>query len=638
MSAIPFVQSPPSPVRQNDPGSLVGKLEKIRISLLDLEMSSSRNWYSLPPSKHASARNLLHYIALRRHDLRELQWRLSRFGLSSLGRSEAHVMASIDAVLALLYKLANNVWRDEWHATNVEAFENAQANLHRHTLALLGEEPTMRSVRIMVTMPSEAADHPGLIHDLLKGGMDCLRINCAHDSPQAWLAMIRHLRAAEASLGRTCRILMDLPGPKLRTGHMEPGPEVLRIHPKRDVYGHVVAPARIWLWADGSSGAIPENADVSLSVAAEWLARLQPGDTIKLVDTADRDRCFFVIAVESDGTWAQCSQTTFVMTGTVLEHLDKSTDTISGHETEIRKIPPLESSLLLYQNDLLLIRADQLPGRQAKFDENGKVVMPAEIGCTLPEVFEFVAVGNPVWMDDGKIGAVVESKRTEGLLVRITQARPNGSRLRCDKGINFPETHLHLPSLSKLDKEHLAFIVEHADIVAMSFANCSEDVRELNAEIRRIGRGAPGVVLKIETRRGFENLPEMMLEAMHATSCGVMIARGDLAVECGYQRMAEIQEEILWVCEAAHVPVIWATQVLETLAKDGIPTRAEITDAAMGQRAECIMLNKGPYILKALSYLDDILRRMAAHQEKKSSQMRKLKLASGFDFSIRPDQ
>ena len=145
-------------------------------------------------------------------------------------------------------------------------------------------------------------------------------------------------------------------------------------------------------------------------------------------------------------------------------------------------------------------------------------------------------------------------------------------------------------------------------------------------------------MLKIETRRGFENLPEMLLEAMHASSCGVMIARGDLAVECGYQRMAEIQEEILWACEAAHVPVIWATQVLETLARDGIPTRAEITDAAMGQRAECIMLNKGPYILKALNYLDDILRRMATHQEKKRPQMRKLKLAGTFNFTIRPGQ
>ena len=83
------------------------------------------------------------------------------------------------------------------------------------------------------------------------------------------------------------------------------------------------------------------------------------------------------------------------------------------------------------------------------------------------------------------------------------------------------------------------------------------------------GAGHLGLMLKIETQRGFEHLPEMLLAAMAGPSAGVMIARGDLAVECGYERMAEVQEEILWACEAAHMPVVWATQVLETLAKTG---------------------------------------------------------------------
>jgi len=136
--------------------------------------------------------------------------------------------------------------------------------------------------------------------------------------------------------------------------------------------------------------------------------------------------------------------------------------------------------------------------------------------------------------------------------------------------------------------------------------------------------------LKIETRKAFENLPNLILTAMRTPSLGIMIARGDLAVECGYQRLAEIQEEILWICEAAHVPVIWATQVLESLAKKGIPSRSEITDAAMGERAECVMLNKGPYAVTAVRVFADILRRMQAHQEKKRSMLRQLRLASTF--------
>ena len=132
------------------------------------------------------------------------------------------------------------------------------------------------------------------------------------------------------------------------------------------------------------------------------------------------------------------------------------------------------------------------------------------------------------------------------------------------------------------------------------------------------------MVLKIESRQAFEALPELLMAALRLPRSGLMIARGDLLVECGYERLAEIQEEILWLCEAAHLPVIWATQVLESLAQKGIPSRAEITDAAMGERAECVMLNKGPHILEAIEILDSILRRMQSHQAKKTPRLRRL--------------
>jgi pyruvate kinase len=141
---------------------------------------------------------------------------------------------------------------------------------------------------------------------------------------------------------------------------------------------------------------------------------------------------------------------------------------------------------------------------------------------------------------------------------------------------------------------------------------------------------SPGIILKIETKRGFERLPAILLSAMCHPRIGVMIARGDLAVECGYERLAELQEEILWMCEAAHCPAIWATQVLDSMARKGTPSRAEITDAAMSQRAECVMLNKGPYVIEALTILDHILKRMDPHQSKKTSKLRALKLALDF--------
>ena len=103
-----------------------------------------------------------------------------------------------------------------------------------------------------------------------------------------------------------------------------------------------------------------------------------------------------------------------------------------------------------------------------------------------------------------------------------------------------------------------------------------------------------------------------------------MIARGDLAVEMGFTRLAEMQEEILWICEAAHIPAIWATQVLEDLVKKGLPSRGEMTDAAMASRAECVMLNKGPNVFEAVTVLDQLLGRMAEHQTKKTPNLRAL--------------
>jgi pyruvate kinase len=106
-----------------------------------------------------------------------------------------------------------------------------------------------------------------------------------------------------------------------------------------------------------------------------------------------------------------------------------------------------------------------------------------------------------------------------------------------------------------------------------------------------------------------------------------MVARGDLAVEIGFERLAEVQEEMLWLCEAAHVPVIWATQVLESMAKNGLPSRAEVSDAALSIRAECVMLNKGPYIVETVRFLADVLERMAGHLNKRSQMMRQLSVS-----------
>jgi pyruvate kinase len=573
-----------------------------------------------------SAGNLVHYLALRRHDLRPLQLQLAAMGLSSLGQAEAHVLATVDAVLGVLHRLAQRAWQLPAGEAPVVDFAHGQRLLTDHTDALLGPAPTGRSVRIMVTMPSEAAEDYLLVHNLLQQGMDCMRINCAHDNAAAWLRMIEHLRQAERSLGRSCRVIMDLAGPKLRTGPLEPGPAVVRIRPRRDDYGRVTFPARVWLTPETAPQSPPSPASACLPVPAAWLACLRPGDRVTFTDARDAKRALKVVDVTDQGGWAEATQTAYVVPGTVL-HYGRGAGQKDDREAAVGALPPGEIAISLQQEDRLILTRDLKPGRPATYDSGGQILTPAVIGCTIPEVFDDVRAGEPIWFDDGKIGGLVEKVESGRMLVRITQEHLKAVKLRADKGINLPESSLRLAAMTAQDSEDLAFIAQHADVVELSFASGVQDVEALQQSLLSLGSRLPAIVLKIETRRGFENLPDMLLAAMRAPCCGVMIARGDLAVECGFERLAEVQEEILWICEAAHVPVIWATQVLETLARKGLPSRAEITDAAMGRRAECVMLNKGPYVVSAVRVLDNILRRMQAHQAKKGSMLRKLHVA-----------
>ncbi|MFS8837456.1 pyruvate kinase, partial [Synechococcus sp. R6-5] len=187
------------------------------------------------------------------------------------------------------------------------------------------------------------------------------------------------------------------------------------------------------------------------------------------------------------------------------------------------------------------------------------------------------------------------------------------------------DSQLQIRSLSDKDCQDLDFVVRHADLVGYSFVQQPADLQLLVSELeRRQARPDLGLILKMETQRAVKNLPALIATVAGCRPLGVMIARGDLAVEIGWLRLGEIQEELLWICEAAQVPVVWATQVLDQLTKEGLPSRPELSDAVMSARAECVMLNKGPYLLEAVALLDELLARMQTHQHKKSQRLRAL--------------
>lgn len=559
------------------------------------------------------ATNLVHYTALRQHDRRELQNDLMDIGATSLATAEAHVEAKVLAARNVLRALRGDDGPWSLKAIN-DALDEGDKILSLNSEAIFGPTRQGRPTRIMVTLPSEAAVDPSLVGDLVDAGMDVARINCAHDEPAAWARMAANVRAASSASGHDVRVSMDLPGPKLRTGPIADGPPVGRARVTRLDSGQVLAPAKIWFTSAKDPSPPPEMTPPALRptlpvhVDPDWLAALRPGHVVTTRDVRGPKRSFTVTDSGAAGALAEGLHNTYLHAGTDLW--------CDGRMTHAGGIPALRRRLTLADGDRLVLTDDLTP---AELPKSGQV---ARIGCTLPAAIAAMNPGDAVLFDDGMIAAVVESVIATEATLRVVRTKPGGQHLGAEKGINLPDTILPVTALTADDEAQLSLISIHADMVAVSFIRTAADVTHLLGCLAAAGAEHLGVVLKIETRQGFENLPDILLTAMQHPRIAVMIARGDLAVEIGFERLAEVPRQILALCEAAHVPAIWATQVLENLAKTGQPTRAEITDAAAGERAECVMLNKGPHITDAIRALDDILDRMGEVQTKSRTLMR----------------
>jgi pyruvate kinase len=563
--------------------------------------------------------NLLAYLALRGRDLREVQLELAEDGLSSLGRLESAVLTSVRQVLK---HLGAPVPHTDLHAPTVD---QARTVLAQRSRALLGRPREGRATRIMVTLDASVIDQADLLEQLLLKGMDIARINCAHDSSREWERIVNAISRAEERLqrkgqpvGRRCRILMDLGGPKVRTGPLalETRPLKLSVpkdplgRPSRLLEGHLDSEAHQTTRVRG----IGEGPQFVIALPGQsGIGELRVGDVMSVEDTRDRIRRLYVVeCVSPTRVKVGLERTAYVQEGTKIRNEQ-------GGVLTVGPVMPQPVDLRVQAGDTLLLYRD--PKRSGHPAQGGS---PAGISCTLPEILEFVKLGHRVFIDDGKIAAVVRANRSEYLELEITAPRGIPARVRSEKGLNFPDSQIDLPALTAQDRQDLAFVVEHASAVGLSFVHRPRDLGDLRDALRELAHPDLGIVIKIETQEAIHRLAQLLLAGLDLPKFGVMIARGDLAVEVGFENLALVQEDILCLCEAAHVPVIWATQVLETLAKSGLPARAEITDAAMGQRAECVMLNKGEYVLEAVKTLDELLSSQERHHIKKRQIFREI--------------
>ncbi|CAN6916780.1 unnamed protein product [Brassica oleracea] len=587
--------------------SVLEKLNALRSHLLAAKKWNASRLQSCDSKYLECATNLIHYMALRSLDTEQLNNYLASLGLSSLDNdNNLSVLSNLDATINLLLKSPMESWKQQKGNKIIEKNDKGRVLSSYKESLLLGKLREGKKTHIMVTVGKEATESETFITDILKAGASVIRINCAHGDPTLWGEIIKRVRRTSQMLEMPCRILMDLAGPKLRTGTLKPGPCVMKVSPKKDAYGNVASPAIVWLSVTETEPPAHLSPDATIFVQdQEFLAGLQIGDSVRLYDARGKKKKLRISkefdVFSSTGFVAECFDTAYVEPGTELCVKGNKGRRLFG---EVVDVPPKESFVRLRVGDLLVIT------REGSFDEPSVTVPGAHrLTCPSGYLFDSVKPGETIGFDDGKIWGTIKGASPAEVIVSITHAGPKGTKLGSEKSINIPQSDIRFKGLTSKDIKDLEYVASHADMVGISFIRDVQDITVLRQELKkRKLNDQLGVVLKIETESGFQNLPLILLEAMKCLNpLGVMIARGDLAVECGWERLANLQEEIMAICKVARMPVILATQVLESLVKSGVPTRAEITDAANGRRASCVMLNKGKHIVEAVSMLDTIL-------------------------------
>jgi len=223
-----------------------------------------------------------------------------------------------------------------------------------------------------------------------------------------------------------------------------------------------------------------------------------------------------------------------------------------------------------------------------------------------PELFEVLAPGLELLLDDGKIRLEVVSRAATRAVTRVVTGGPLSDR----KGVNLPGAVVPLSALTAKDREDLAFAVEHgADWIALSFVQRADDIRE----VRALAGEHVKIVAKLEKPAAISDLDAIIGEAD-----AVMVARGDLGVEMPAEQVPAIQKRIVRACRRAGKPVIVATQMLESMIASPTPTRAEASDVATAvyDGADAVMLSaesaSGAYPVEAVRMMDRIIARTEA--------------------------
>ncbi|WP_456470526.1 pyruvate kinase [Caminibacter sp.] len=228
-----------------------------------------------------------------------------------------------------------------------------------------------------------------------------------------------------------------------------------------------------------------------------------------------------------------------------------------------------------------------------------------DLTISYPEIIDQVEPGEYVFFADGSIRTKVVEKTPDYLVLEVKNEGVLSSR----KGVNFPHSNLKISAITPKDEKDLIFGAKNGvDIVAISFVNSKNDILKAKSILKKAGAN-PWVIAKIETKKAVENLDEIL-----EVSDGVMVARGDLGIEVGIEKVPVIQKKIIRKANKLKKPVITATQMLLSMVNSPFPTRAEVSDVANAvmDGTDAVMLSDettvGKYPIKAVETLVKIIK------------------------------
>lgn len=625
---------------------------------------------AVAPECLSSARNLVHTLYLRSSKHHLVMAEKLKGLCIDIGAHETHQLYALEEciyVVACVAHHGNALPSDSTASSDAKSplahfapttplcKKEGRRILLERCAALYGDrQSSRRYTSIMVTVDPGWCN-VARMRRLLRAGCDVVRLNTAHDNCELWTAVEKMLREAEKSEGReegSTRLHIDFSGPKLRTLPISgAGAKVVKVRPGKDIRGRVVKPQVVTFFLAGKKNQVSSD-DAGSMIALEGdeaeilLREAKPGFVVSLVDARGKARDLPVFNVQGS-MWMQCSvrKTTFFETFETVIVLTRGSDGATIAKARVGNLPLVGASVGLAVGAELTFVAPSIASRASQ-GAGGSVaqrLVPVDMcGAVVKE-------GHRVMLDDGQVRCRVTRVTPEGNVECKVEICPRDFQLKPEKGINLPDSDFppDTEALTSEDRCNLRLMLDsgllgmHRPVtLGLSFVRTASDVHSFHRIVDSLVRpSCPNVstCIKIETSQAVSHLPAILMACLWGHPTCIMLARGDLAGELGFDRLAAATDDLTVLCAAAHLPVVYATQILDTMNRTGTPARSEVADVVMGSRCEALMLNKGSYLEETVQFLDEMLCSIQQRQHKHRLMLRKLSTVDLIGYNMTHD-